>query len=180
MKRLFFLIGLFFIGFSSFAQLQGTLETTGAYSFNLDTPGVNVRGYVFLTEKLHLGLEYTHLFDKTDHVGEEKIETSANVFDLNTNYFFELTPHLAFYSIVGLDYSRETEHVALSDEQETLKDDALGYNLGGGFEVPVSEHFAVIAEYTHTFSDLHDNIAFLGVVYEWGTHKKHGEHSKSE
>ncbi len=180
MKRLYFLIGILSIGFSSFAQLRGTLEVAGAYSFNLETPGTNVRGYVFLTENLHLGLEYTHLFEKTGHVGEEKIETSANVFDLNTNYFFELAPHLAFYSILGLDYSRETEHVAFLDEREKLEDDAFGYNIGGGFEVPVSEHFAVIAEYTHTFSDLHDNIAFVGVVYEWGTHKKHGEHSKSE
>jgi len=50
MKKLCLFVVVLFVSFSSFAQLQGTFEATSAYSFNLDTPGVNVRGYVFLTE----------------------------------------------------------------------------------------------------------------------------------
>jgi hypothetical protein len=33
-----------------------------------------------------------------------------------------------------------------------------------------------LAEYTHTFSDLKDNIVFIGFVYEWG--KPKNEHEK--
>lgn len=174
----YFYLFIFIFPFALTAQIKGTVEATGAYSFNLDTPGINFRNYYFLSEKLHLGIEYTHFFDNTEHFLDEKVVTSADVFDLNSNYFVELTPHFLFYTVLGLDYSREKEEIQLMDENEIQRDDAFGYNVGGGFEVPFNHHWAVLAEYTHTFSDLKDNIFFVGLVYEWEIKgKKHHQHS---
>lgn len=79
-----------------------------------------------------------------------------------------------------MDYSWEEEDVFTLESKETHREDALGYNVGGGLEVPLNHHLAILAEYTHTFSDLKDNIVFVGMLYkfEFGRkeHLSHQEH----
>ncbi len=165
-------IGIFCTLNSSFGQMEGSFEASNAYSLNLEALGINARSYLFLSKKLHVGMEFTHFFDHQEQVDNEDLELSANVLDLNTNYFFDLNEHLRFYTVLGFDYSRETEKFELPNENKSLTEDALGYNIGGGFEVPLSEHFGVLAEYTHTFSELKDNVVFFGLVYEWERPRK--------
>lgn len=160
MIRILLFALIFQLPFFIKAQSIMSLETTGAYSFNLETPGVNFRTYYFFNEHLHLGAEYTHLFTHTEIFADERIETNAEILDLNANYFYKLNNHFIVYGVLGLDYTTEKETSITSESRHNSSEDAVGYNIGAGFEIPITHQIAFLTEFTHTFSDLRDNLLF--------------------
>ncbi|MFT6337258.1 MAG: hypothetical protein ACI86M_002527 [Saprospiraceae bacterium] len=157
-----------FILNDSDAQIQGTFDLTAAWSFNLETPGINARSYFFLNDKICLGPEFTYFFDKTEVHGNEEITTSAFVIDLNGHYVFEIIEHsLGVYPVMGLNFTREKESIQVLEETEEHTSKAFGFNLGIGAEVPLSKRINLFGEFTHTFSTLEDNVMFLGLNYLW-------------
>jgi hypothetical protein len=148
------------------AQIEGTLDLTATWSFNLETPGINARAYFFLNKYICFGPEFTYFFEKTT-IGENDDITITNAFtfDFNSHYVFEVMEHhrLGIYPILGLNYTNEKE----TEHGETHLDEAFGLNLGAGFETPLSEKIHLFSEFIHTFSTIQDNVLFLGVNWKW-------------
>lgn len=154
-------------------QLEGSIDVTGTYSFGLETPGINIRSYLFATDAICLGPEFTYFFPRQEQHGDEEITLSAFTLDLNAHYVFPFFEHrLGLYPILGVAYLQEMERIEVHNEIERITQRAGGFNLGGGVEVRLSRRINLFSEYIHTFSSLRDDVVFLGFNYRWGAGKK--------
>jgi len=159
---------IFLIPIVSYAQIEGTFDLTAAWSFDLETPGINARSYFFINDKICLGPEFTYFFDKTEVHGNEELTTSVFVIDLNGHYIFEIIEHsLGIYPVMGLNFTREKESIKILEETENHTDKAFGFNFGIGTEISLSKRINLFGEFTHTFSSLEDNVIFFGLNYQW-------------
>lgn len=180
MKRILIIIILFLSSFqiASAQAYIGSLDVTGAYSFNLETPGINFRSYLFATEEICFGPEFTYFFPVREVHGQVSTELSVYTIDLNAHYFINLSKHHSFgiYPILGIDYTREKEEETEFGEVHEKTVNAIGLNTGIGFEKSLFHRVNLFSEFIHTFSELEDNVLFLGVNFHWGGRKKSAKH----
>lgn len=118
------------------------------YSFVLDAPGINSRFYYNIGEQICLGPEFSY-FKKDEEA----------IYDMNFigHYIFE-TKIAGVYPLAGVNYTIETS------EYETER--AFGLVAGAGLHRSFNR-IMLFAEYSHVFSELHDDFATLGVMYHF-------------
>jgi len=146
------------------------------YNLTAEVPGINLRAYYNIKDKICFGPELTFFAPKTIMHDDEEIKTNIWEFNWNFHYIVEVSEHLGIYPIVGFNYTQEKEDITFmsSGEDKTETINALGINIGGGFHRPL-ENMVPFLEYEYVLGDLSEHIITAGVFFTIGK-----EHSSSK
>ena len=120
------------------------------YSNAINSVGFNFRMYFNLEEHICFGPEYSYF--KTD-------EYEIVDFDLIGHYIFE-TPVVGIYSLIGGNYTVETDLSELEEETE----EGFGLIYGIGIHRNVKD-FTFFAEYTRVEFGLDDQLISTGIMF---------------
>lgn len=116
------------------------------YSFQAQALGMNARLYYNMGHRFCFGPEFSYF--KTDEL--EILDV-----DFIAHYIFE-TPFTGVYPLLGVNYTRETEH--------GHKEAAPGLVVGAGLHRNFGS-FTGFAEYSRVQSELADNFVTAGLMY---------------
>ncbi|MBL1281124.1 MAG: hypothetical protein COA33_012660 [Fluviicola sp.] len=136
----------------------------GTYGSAIDSYGINGREYVFIGKHICFGPELSY-FPKTGITAKSLVELN-----FTGHYIFELTEHMGFYPLTGLNYSIEREIVEGIGEKES----GFGLNLGVGIHYRVKNLFPFM-EYKYILGGLSQHLVSLGILFSFSKKKKHEE-----
>lgn len=147
------------------SSLSGQMEppfllpgVAAIYSSNLETAGINARVYYGIDHQYCFGPEISY-FRRSN--GEEELSLfEANV---NLHYIVELNKSLGVYPLAGINYTIETEIENKGFDEERFRENAFGFNIGGGFHYAVGS-ILFFAEYKYVISSLDDHFVTAGAL----------------
>ena len=144
------------------------------YNVELDRLGLNARGYYNIGKHFCFGPEYSIFLPKRETIGDENKKVLVSEVNLNAHFIFEINELLAFYPLVGLNYTREFEKVTyLSDgRMESKGYNFYGANLGAGFHVALPK-FVPFFEYEYVIGDLEEHIFIVGLFFNLSEENEH-------
>jgi opacity protein-like surface antigen len=173
MKKLYILliISITTFSFSSgqFTKIGGGLNFgTGFHFHNVTAPayeevfhrgpfaGIYLKGIYEIKPSIHISPSFTYFIPRTnkglDYLGFNTLSTrvSAMMFDLNGHYIFNSLDRFEFYVLAGLNITL-TKLKWLDSGSTSPIDNALGFNIGAGSYLKLTEQLDLNAEFKAIF-----------------------------
>ena len=140
-KYLFILVAMFAMSTAAFAQ-KGTsaVGIVGAYDDGNSQFGIGVKYQYFLIDQLRGDFGGDFFFKKD-------LQTLID-FNANVHYVFPLADAINVYPMAGINFAIASIDIAGVDNTSRL-----GVNLGGGFDIKISDAVKFIVEAKYIISD---------------------------
>ncbi|MBN2862661.1 MAG: outer membrane beta-barrel protein [Bacteroidales bacterium] len=163
-KSLFFLLliaGMISTANGQFTKIGGGLAYGSGYYFNnVDFSGyrsphlaVSFTGIYEITVPIHVAPSFTVFFPHVSTINDSKTIISEVMFDINGHYVFNSLDRFEFYGLAGLNILLTSEKNKFTGE-DTYKeaDNALGFNLGAGTYIKITDQFDAYCEAKYVIS----------------------------
>ncbi|MEM7548304.1 MAG: outer membrane beta-barrel protein [Bacteroidota bacterium] len=149
------------------------------YGDEIEEIGWNFRALYNLSNgKICFGPEYTFFRKNGFFEGEDKITIDLYEINLNAHYIFRFTERLAYYPVIGFNFSVEEEENKDNGDREMEK--AAGLNLGSGLHYEISHRFIAYVEFDRLFSSLSENSYTAGILLNLWPRSKGHEHPEED
>lgn len=110
------------------------LGTGITYCSYIDNPGLNLNVTYRVAGNLHIGPDFSALLTREKKENGSVVKRKELEYNFNANYLMRITSCATTYPLVGINWSKVTNHPA-GQENDTRW--ITGFNVGGGLEFNV-------------------------------------------
>jgi len=104
------------------------------YCSYIESPGLNLNVTYRAIGNLHFGPDFSALLTREREENGRVVTRKELEYNFNANYLFALSKKVEVYPLVGINWSKVTNH---PDGEEAVTELVTALNLGGGVEVEI-------------------------------------------